>query len=43
MQCTNVSSQIQTGSSLITTSFDFMVMGTKSGNGDNKQLIKYAG
>ena len=42
MQCTNVSSQIQTGSSLITTSFDFMVMGTKSANGDNKQLIKYA-
>lgn len=42
MQCMSVSSRMQTGASLITTSFDFMVMGAKKSDGDNKPLIKFA-
>lgn len=39
MQCTNISSSIQNGANLITTSFDFMVMGNKS---NDKYLISYS-
>lgn len=41
MQCTDISSQLQTGTSLITTSFNFMVMGGKNASGDNIKLINF--
>ena len=42
MQCTDISSSLQTGTSLVTTSFNFMVMGRSNSTDSDNSLIKYS-